>query len=91
MQAGDIGCRFGSLGPPASLSFTVMPENGPSRFLRLRLLAAAYSVSCVVVDLFPSYGAPFNQRVQATPESALGEFVAAWPGAPDPGRYAKHH
>ena len=27
-----------------------------------------------------------NQRVQATPGSALGEFVAAWAGAPDPGR-----
>ena len=33
----------------------------------------------------PSY----NQRVQATPGSALGKFVATWPGAPDPGRSAK--
>ena len=31
---------------------------------------------------------PYNQWVQATPGSALGEFVAAWPGAPDPGRSA---
>jgi hypothetical protein len=29
-----------------------------------------------------------NQRVQATPGSALGGFWAAWPGAPDPGRSA---
>jgi hypothetical protein len=27
-----------------------------------------------------------NEWVQATPVSALGEFVAAWPGAPDPDR-----
>jgi hypothetical protein len=27
-----------------------------------------------------------NKWVQATPGSALGEFMAAWPGAPDPGR-----
>ena len=29
-----------------------------------------------------------NNWVQATPGSALGEFVAVWPGAPDPGRFA---
>jgi hypothetical protein len=28
----------------------------------------------------------YNQRVQATPEGALGESMLAWPGAPDPGR-----
>jgi hypothetical protein len=28
-----------------------------------------------------------NHRVQATPVSALGEFVATRPGAPDPGRW----
>jgi len=32
-----------------------------------------------------------NRRVQATPGSALGEFVAAWHGAPDPGRYPEEN
>jgi hypothetical protein len=54
-----------------------MPKDGPGRSARLRLLAAAYIVSCIVTDLFPTYGPPFFRYTGADPSFHVWNL--GWP------------